>query len=201
MDRVSDVNIDQATTAHSPDTDNDLITINNSTPSSYMSLITNEYFCARILIICVSMFLSLLSLSYTIGQVLSLQFEMPFCDKKTADEVSAHSKANKLNGGESKGCWSTKLFTKNEDLLWSQYSYTYTNETVGFRFIGFMFITLIFILLIVGYIYKFIIDIKHYRLQTLGIPQNKNVAKSNTINLQKKQTFVRKTYDLYLKTW
>eukprot|EP01083_Nonionella_stella_P126661 383459_1 len=152
-------------------------------PPPYISLITNEYFLARLLTLCFTIFLFILSLSYTIGQALSLEFETPFCEKKTADQVAEHSSDNQLNEGDSNGCWSTKRFLKNQDLLWSTENFIGVPQSIGFTFIAFLLVTLLFAIFFVWYIYQLVIDIKKYRSEELGVNSPATNPKSAILSL------------------
>ena len=75
---------------------------------SYLKLLTNELFWSRIVIFLITIFLFLLSLSYTFGQILSVEISNFWCPTVTLSQVRAHSIAIKSNSGVDGSCWSTK---------------------------------------------------------------------------------------------
>ena len=101
--------------ANIPDFDSkvniDQISSQSKMTYSIKTFLKNEYFYARLIIIAVTMFLLSLSISYAIGNLLSLDLANISCDKKTEEEILQHSKENNLNGGDVNGCWRSKGFT------------------------------------------------------------------------------------------
>ena len=80
---------------------------------SYLKLLTNQLFWARIVIFLVTIFLFLLSLSYTFGQILSVEISNFWCPSVTLSQIKTHSIAINSNGGVGGSCWSTKQNTVN----------------------------------------------------------------------------------------
>eukprot|EP01084_Bolivina_argentea_P262053 443068_1 len=185
-------------------------TTNNSKPS-YIDLFTNGLFLSRILILLITMFCFILSLFYTLGQILSLQLSEFWCPKTTIEEVHANSKAKNLNGGQGNACWRTKLFVVNSKALWSSESYDFEWEFQDkniLKFTGFMVITVILLVLIIIYIYRLVSDTILYRKQKLGkkrihkrILTKQQISLHKTNKTQKSQccVFVYKLYETYWK--
>ena len=87
--------------------------INNNTQPSYCSLFTNQLFYSRILILLITIFLFVLSLCYTFGQILSLELSDFWCEKRSIQEVRENSILVGNNRGVGNGCWRSKLNTVN----------------------------------------------------------------------------------------
>ena len=100
----------------------------HTNPPSYLILMTNELFNARILIFLITIFLFLLSLCYTFGQILSVEIGNFWCPRVTLSEVRAHSKEINSNEGVNDSCWTTKLNIVNFNL--------FLHLTVHVRFIA-----------------------------------------------------------------
>ena len=83
---------------------------------SYFELFGNRLFNARILIFLITIFLLLLSLCYTFGQILSVEISNFWCPRVTLSEVRTHSKEMNSNEGVSNSCWNTKKNTVNFNL-------------------------------------------------------------------------------------
>ena len=86
-------------------------------PPSYLKLIANVLFNARILIFLITIFLFLLSLCYTFGQILSVEINDFWCPRVTLSEVRTHSKNEDNNEGAHFLCWNTKRNTVNFNLF------------------------------------------------------------------------------------
>eukprot|EP01084_Bolivina_argentea_P305985 528669_1 len=162
----------------------------NSYIPTYKLLITDELFCARIMIILLTIFLSALSLSYAIGQILSITVSNYWCPQIDIQHIRQHSYNNKLpKGGSENGCFSSKEYTVNQNALWSSASYGYKTDNNAhsiLRFIAFFIVAIIFIICIIYGIIILIVDIKKYFNNTLGISYYK---KQKTKHLNKtKQT-------------
>ena len=84
---------------------------------SFLKLFTNELFWSRIVIFLITIFLFLLSLSYTFGQILSVEISNFWCPTVTLSQVRTHSIAIKSNGGVKDSCWSTKQNTVKNTLI------------------------------------------------------------------------------------
>ena len=84
---------------------------------SYLKLLTNELLWSRIVVFLITIFLFLLSLCYTFGQILSVEMSKFWCPSVSLSEVRAHSIAIKSNGGVASSCWSTKLNTVKKNLF------------------------------------------------------------------------------------
>ena len=80
---------------------------------SYLKLFTNELFLSRIILLFITIFLFLLSLSYSFGQILSVELRDFWCDRFTLSEVRAHSKKIGSNTGVPFSCWTTNLNSVN----------------------------------------------------------------------------------------
>ena len=84
---------------------------------SYIKLFTNKLFSSRIIILLITIFLFLLSLSYTFGQILSVELGDFWCKPVTLSQIRAHSKEIGSNTGQDlKSCWTTKLNAVNNNI-------------------------------------------------------------------------------------
>ena len=84
---------------------------------AYLKLFTNKLFSSRIIILLITIFLFLLSLSYTFGQILSVELGDFWCKPVTLSQIRAHSKEIKSNTGASfSSCWTTKLNAVNYNI-------------------------------------------------------------------------------------
>ena len=95
--------------------------------ATYLQLFRNDLFCSRIIIFLITIFLFLLSLCYTFGQILTVELSDFWCDHVTLSQVRAHSKQINSNEGVDKSCWSTKKNTV-------KYIQTYSFGVVIFLF-------------------------------------------------------------------
>ena len=86
-------------------------------PPSYLKLVANELFIARIIIFLITIFLLLLSLCYTFGQILSVEIADFWCQRVTLSEVRTHSKEINSNEGDGHSCWTTKSNIVNFNLF------------------------------------------------------------------------------------
>ena len=75
--------------------------------ASYLKLFTNGLFNSRIIILLITIFLFLLSLSYAFGQILSVELSDFWCKPATISKIRAHSRQINSNQGDAEGCWST----------------------------------------------------------------------------------------------
>ena len=88
-----------------------------SNRTSYLKLLTNELFNSRIIILFITIFLFLLSLSYTFGQILSVELSDFWCKPATIAEIRAHSKQISSNEGDPNTCWSTNQNNVKNNIL------------------------------------------------------------------------------------
>ena len=87
---------------------------NHTQPPSYLKLFTNELFISRIIIFLLTIFMFLLSVSYTFGQILSVELTDFWCKRVTLSDIRDHSAEINSNTGETRGsCWSTKQHVVN----------------------------------------------------------------------------------------
>lgn len=92
-------------------------TFMNDTGPSCMALFKNELFYSRIIILLITSFLFILSLCYTLGQILTLHLTNFWCPERTIEEIRASSIARGRNEGISGSCWRTNLNTVNHLFL------------------------------------------------------------------------------------
>ena len=71
---------------------------------------SNPYIYSRILIILVTMFITVLSTFYVIGQRLSLIVDNYWCKSVSLDEVREYNINHGLSEGNSDSCWKTKQY-------------------------------------------------------------------------------------------
>eukprot|EP01084_Bolivina_argentea_P001941 3589_1 len=137
--------------------------IDDEPKPSYLMLLKGELLYPRILIIFATVFMLLLSMSYTIGQILSLELSNFWCPQRTAEDILKHSIDINENGGDNSGCWTSKSFQVDNRLLWSTSSYGYSRVTDGvsyFKFSLFLLISVVFLIVIIFYSISLITDIK-----------------------------------------
>ena len=82
-----------------------------SNRASYLKLFTNGLFNSRIIILWITIFLFLLSLSYAFGQILSIELSDFWCGLVTIDEIRVHSRQMNSNEGDPHSCWNTNQNT------------------------------------------------------------------------------------------
>ena len=91
--------------------------MNLSNRASYIELVTNGLFKSRIMILLITIFLFLLSLSYAFGQILSVELSDFWCKTATITEIRDHSRQISSNYGSPGTCWSTdQSDVKNNDV-------------------------------------------------------------------------------------
>eukprot|EP01084_Bolivina_argentea_P001940 3588_1 len=174
---------------------------------SYLMLLKGELLYSRILIVFATVFMLLLSISYTIGQILSLDLSNFWCPQRTTEEILKHSIDIKANFGDPDGCWTKKNpFKVDNRLLWSTSSYGYSPVTDGlsyFKFSLFLLISVVFLIVIIFYSISLITDIKAYRARLLGVKQQysrhqKRFQETSQKNIET-QTKISEYYEKYSK--
>eukprot|EP01084_Bolivina_argentea_P134263 236855_1 len=148
----------------------------------------SKFFLMRIMIILLTMFMLILSISYTISQILTLQLSDYFCDPTTLEQIKQHSIENNLPKGDLHSCWKLKDTSVDSNLLWSTRSYGY-QFNLGTRPIMrcccFGVLSVAFSFLVFYNIFMFITDIRRYRRRTLGREEAINHVKSEQFDNQK----------------
>eukprot|EP01084_Bolivina_argentea_P134262 236853_1 len=161
----------------------------------------SKFFLMRIMIILLTMFMLILSISYTISQILTLQLSDYFCDPTTLEQIKQHSIENNLPHGQADSCWVLKDIPVDDKLLWSTKSYGYklnvkTRSII--RCFAFGMLSVAFLFSVFYHIIMFSTDIILYKRGTLGRQEARNHVQPNTSDNQKcsklsnKSKFIRK---------
>eukprot|EP01084_Bolivina_argentea_P188642 324679_1 len=125
--------------------------------------LSNELIYTRIMILFVTIFMLILCISYSIGQVSSIQLSNYWCKPKTLEEIRQHSKDNNLQHGQDLACWSVG-FEVDSTHLWSNTSYSQKmiiSPLSIVKCLCFSILSLLYVCVIIYYLWTLIKDINN----------------------------------------